>query len=620
MKLKFLLLLAVLCIAACSRSDDPETPVRNPFTEPNGSAAVLNEKATRYFTSVDDRQLTLAANTPDEYVPNVGDIVCCPMTPNTPDGFLGRVTRVEPTNDGYTVTTEEVALDETFERLTTDERIDPSLHVESVTDEEGNSYAFETVDSSVWDSLSDEPEETRAYTEAYGEATLRIPLDEVAFGGTALSGSLYVDSRLDVGIGIERHKLSRTHTQLSIRTGAELKLSTTLKGEVEKTLKSFDIQLGRIPIAGGAVILRPVLKISLVLGANGEITADAILRNTFMDSSYAIDYANGVWTEKSSEGAHGLKSLNMATKLEMSGELYTEAKAGLLVGVYSHKIIGIGFNAVGRQALSGQFSLDNRALFLENPSVGIDRTLSGEFYFYARLFGKNLGRYEIKTGALDLGKAEVALFPLNGTLDIDIDRNRASVSSEWTKDNCILEVACGYTLFDEDGKVVAERTLSPARQQNDASPTRSTTGNATFSLADPAAAYYVAPHVVTEDGLRFYGEKVPLATIVGKWGFLYEDVLYPDGDHKIGEYGGESGRWTLTFNADGTGTIKDKDETSTLNWSILKDNNLKYSYYTDGQKITHRYSIEKLTPQRIYLSEISDSLPKCLILIFERID
>lgn len=70
MKLKFLLLLAGLSIAACSRSDAPETAVRNPFTEPNGSAAVLNEKATRYFTSVDDRQLTLAANTPDEYVPN----------------------------------------------------------------------------------------------------------------------------------------------------------------------------------------------------------------------------------------------------------------------------------------------------------------------------------------------------------------------------------------------------------------------------------------------------------------------------------------------------------------------------------------------------------------------
>lgn len=248
------------------------------------------------------------------------------------------------------------------------------------------------------------------------------------------------------------------HARLSIRTGSELKLSATLKGEVEKTLKSFDIRLGRIPIAGGAVILRPFLKLSLILGANGEVTADAIPHNTFMDSSYAIDYADGVWSEQRKEGAHGMKSLDMATKREMRGALYTETKEGMLVGVYSHKLIGIGFDAVGRHALTGEFSLDNRALFLENPSVGIDRTLSGEFYFYARLFGKDLGRYEIKTDTLDLGKTEVALLPSNGTLNIDISSDRASISSQWECED-LLEVSCGYTLFDESGKVVAEANV-----------------------------------------------------------------------------------------------------------------------------------------------------------------
>ncbi len=144
---------------------------------------MLNEKITRYFTSVDDRHLTLAANTPDEYVPNVGDIVCCGMTPYNPDGFPGRVTEVGRTAAGYTVATEEVALDEAFESLSADERIDPALHVESVTDAQGNSYAFETADSSVWKDLAERGDGIRADTEAYGKATLRVSLGEIAFGG-----------------------------------------------------------------------------------------------------------------------------------------------------------------------------------------------------------------------------------------------------------------------------------------------------------------------------------------------------------------------------------------------------------------------------------------------------
>lgn len=73
----------------------------------------------------DENIITYQSDTPSDKLPKVGDILLYnEITEKFPSGFLGRVTKVEETNNGYAIYTVPAALDEAFDQLYIDEVYD----------------------------------------------------------------------------------------------------------------------------------------------------------------------------------------------------------------------------------------------------------------------------------------------------------------------------------------------------------------------------------------------------------------------------------------------------------------------------------------------------------------
>ena len=69
--------------------------------------------------------LTFAKDTPRDKLPKVGSVLLySEITEKFPAGFLGKVTSVDETNEGYAVHTEAAALDEAFDKLDIDKEFD----------------------------------------------------------------------------------------------------------------------------------------------------------------------------------------------------------------------------------------------------------------------------------------------------------------------------------------------------------------------------------------------------------------------------------------------------------------------------------------------------------------
>ena len=89
-----------------------------PETKYKEGVIKIEENLRNFVTAFDSLTLTLAANTPENIVPKVGDkLTMLEVNDIFPYGFAGVVAKVENNGDGYTVTCEAAALTELFERL-----------------------------------------------------------------------------------------------------------------------------------------------------------------------------------------------------------------------------------------------------------------------------------------------------------------------------------------------------------------------------------------------------------------------------------------------------------------------------------------------------------------------
>lgn len=89
-----------------------------PETKYKEGVIKIEENLRNFVTAVDSLTLTLAANTPENIVPKVGDkLTMLEVNDIFPYGFAGIVANVENNGNGYTVTCEAAALTDLFERI-----------------------------------------------------------------------------------------------------------------------------------------------------------------------------------------------------------------------------------------------------------------------------------------------------------------------------------------------------------------------------------------------------------------------------------------------------------------------------------------------------------------------
>lgn len=141
----------LLLLVGCSKSDgieEPQMPENPTEVEPlptnvelAESTVQLNNAQLAFLSTVDEENatLTFSASLPSEYLPKEGQILL-QMTPTEtlPYGFVGRVTKIEQTANGYVVHTDTPTLTEIFNKLQVEGELQAATESRAIpTDDEG---------------------------------------------------------------------------------------------------------------------------------------------------------------------------------------------------------------------------------------------------------------------------------------------------------------------------------------------------------------------------------------------------------------------------------------------------------------------------------------------------
>ena len=523
LKFFFIILSAAFIAGGCSKDNTgEESHQENPGMELPEN--VFDDNVTRYFTEVTGSYIRVSSGIPASCIPEERDVIVCLATENTPYGYLGRIMSIEETPDGYVWHTGQAALTDAFESLHMDESVDVMAQVEGMVDEDGNSYDFEVVDNSVWDEINpvndgndDTPDDdagTKAGAGGYADATIRLPLDDIEIGGAALSGSLYISTRIDLAIDISDWKLQYANLEVTPRIGTDIELNADISVGEEITLFEHQFPLGAITV--GYVVLCPVLNIELTAGFDGEITVKASMKNEFMNMKYFVKYENGEWKKWYDDQTVSEGNRCRAASLEMSGELYTEATAGLTVGLYSADMIGISLDAVGRHSVQGEYSLSDKDLFKADKQVGIERTLHGELTFFVDFLGEAADfEKTVKTGNLLLGVTPVSLFPGVSDLAAELQDQVIGVSSRWDTDDNLLSVEYGIALLDDDHQPIEFRKLGSVPEP---AAVRSMADAENISFEVDRTGDYIIVSYVEHENSRYLGEEIEVkGNVLNPW-------------------------------------------------------------------------------------------------------
>ena len=465
---------------------------------------VLDDDFTQYMTDLDESSFALSASTPDDMIPQSGDIICCTITDNTPYGFLGKVVSVENTSAGYLVETEEVSLEEAFESLDLDEDIDITDKIQSITDDDGNEVEFSFVDASVWDEITDETEYA-AYAQS-GLVYENVIKIELNFGNEAInvtgSGNIYLSLGASVNVSSENHNMSYANLNFSHKIGLSAELSAAIEKSVDLTVAKLSITLGAI--AAGPIVITPKLTLTLNSGFDGKISISSNLQYNIMDVSYGFTYQNGEWSNYINNNTPDSKGWTPIS-LEMDGELYSSASVGVSFCLYNSDNNRIGVDIGCKMTGVASFTLDMWDLLSTSP----------EFYIYRTLFVEITGEIKIiskislkasHTMEFDLGNGKTyRVFPYPEIQSAEVGDDNESIECDITWYNSsLLELDYGIVLLDEDENelVFIQQGTSSHHEYDDTviDYTSEFTG-----IYD--GTYYVAPYVSLAS-LYIYGDKI----------------------------------------------------------------------------------------------------------------
>ena len=199
----------------------------------------------------DENIITYQLGTPSYKLPKVGDILLYnEITEKFPSGFLGRVTKVEETNDGYAIYTAPAALDEAFNQLYIDEV-----------------YDLIPEDSEVAQSrvaISKDEDGFFCFT-----TPLTLEKEPISVNGSATTGfKLHVHFELNIESGLPPYAFVTLQSKVNSNFG----FGIHTENEALLSVPLVRIPLNKTP---GTIILTPSIDLSFVEEFTGDIGFDA---------------------------------------------------------------------------------------------------------------------------------------------------------------------------------------------------------------------------------------------------------------------------------------------------------------------------------------------------------
>ena len=269
----------------------------------------------------DKNTITYASETPEDKLPKVGDIILySEITEKFPAGFLGKVTSVEETGDGYVVQTEPAALDEAFDQLYINKTFD-------LIPQEG-----EEVQTRIGISQDED---------GFFCLNQPISLEKDIF---SVNGSVTAGFKLYIHIEIDNAAQKPPYMFVTLQTKATSSLGFGIHA-------SGDVNLLEIPVGEyafnkvpAAIVLTPTVQFSFVLDAEGDLGFDTNVEFSKKTVS-ALLCKDGKWEKGASDiDSDGFFNYEMDSNagITMQGSVFAGIATALELQLFNNDKMKIG--------------------------------------------------------------------------------------------------------------------------------------------------------------------------------------------------------------------------------------------------------------------------------------
>lgn len=435
----------------------------------------------------DKNTIIYASNTPMDKLPKEGDIILySEITEKFPAGFLGKVTSVEETGEGYAVHTEPAALDEAFDQLYINKTFDlipQEGEIVQTRSESEDSDGFYRI-SRYW--TSDPEEELYHYS---GEAILGF--------------------KLMVHIELEKGELISSAVTLQTKTESEIKFGVKIKGKYEKSIPiGKEISFATLP---ATIIITPSLQLSFTMETEGEVEYDSEISFSKQFAS-GIEYKNDVWNAGSNDvgddGFFNWGLLSDETDVTLKGSVYAGIEMAMGLQLFNNDNMRIGIipslGFTGSADMSFSFSVSEETDFYDafkDSSIDAGLGVSVDAEANANIFDDS-DAFKLNIYEHNFWEQSYYLFPKFKNEKIEVNNEKKSVLATYDVGRDLLfDSQIGITLY-KDKQWIKETDENIYHWEAEyANPLV-----AVFDNLEANTEYTVVPYIVWGDLFRFYAD------------------------------------------------------------------------------------------------------------------
>ena len=514
MKKLIVLILGVLSLTSCLESifdrnvpqvntEKPSSPEEYGDFELQDNVIFIAEAYEDFIVEVIDSTAIVLRNEIDEELyPQVGDIVYCMATKNSPYGFTGRIVSAEVKGNKTRFTTENINITDIFRELHMDMPVEMPDDISYMIDENGEKVECKVVSNDIWKEMEDSGANVETKVGFNNDISHTF---ELGIRDTDIyEGHVYIGLGTSISVNISEGKLEKLLFSTTKRCGlvGSMKCSwdNTDDDKDKKKLLDKTIMLP-FSIVAGPLILTPDFHVEAGLFFTAEATLQGDLSFELEHTRCEFGYINGEPTYETQNIATDGNRVFALTKFEAKGEAGIYAETGLELALYTRHMLALGASAKASFGLSveGEISFGNEDLFQVNPKITVGPELTTGVYCFSELL-KAAGN-DTKFGYFTnhkLAKFELPIFPKFMNFVSEKINGIFSASAEVDKTNLVKTEEEGFALFKKDDK---NTPLEHKKMEIRATKAVSQ-GSASFDVSNPDD-HIIMPYVKA-DGKYWY--------------------------------------------------------------------------------------------------------------------
>ena len=461
------------------------------------NAKIYNEEQTEYFLTAESGKIIIDPSAPEDDIPQVGEIIICPITEATPNGYIGKVVTHDATASGIEVQTEAVPLHEAFEELHISTTIDMAPYITSAKDGDGNSLDFRMVKDGEWPQTSPQ---TKA--EATGNLNFALKVENDEF-----KGEIYQSNSFNVDIDISLSKINRFDISIEKKSGIKGEWELTgLEGEEFKhILGKLQIESAPIPIPGTPVTIVPALYTEIFFERKAEVSLTAELGLLLEHQQYSFSYNNGNPVSEAVDLLTEPKTYFQFNSLEAKGEMALGMSGGVKMAFWNEALLALGteVTAKGTVGLGAEVSMEDK-LLRSNVKASLTPSLTTTIYAESFLFeryGAEDGKIKNDIASLDIDILEIYALPRFSNIETSTEGLEMTAAADVDKLSLIWCEEKGFALFEKNG----EKALKHIAFDNPEPNLTTNRDTSLFTLPSTEKEYIAKPYVLAF-GKYYYGK------------------------------------------------------------------------------------------------------------------